>query len=103
MKKIFKNSGLLSCFIALLFTSCDSFLTETPESTYTTETFFTKESDFKYAINNLLNVWSNTSYEEGYCKNKDVENTENNIIYDNLNKEDEKCNKSCLCCFTASI
>ncbi len=44
----------------------------------------------KYAINNLLNVWSNTSYEEGYCKNKDVENTENNIIYDNLNKEDEK-------------
>ena len=44
----------------------------------------------KYAINNILNVWSNTSYEEGYCKNKDVENTENNIIYDNLNKEDEK-------------
>lgn len=53
MKKIFKNSGLLSCFIALLFTSCDSFLTETPESTYTTETFFTKESDFKYAINGV--------------------------------------------------
>lgn len=46
----------------------------------------------KYAINNLLNVWSNTSYEEGYCKNKDVENTENNIIYDNIDSvnTDEK-------------
>ena len=46
----------------------------------------------KYAINNLLNVWSNTSYEEGYCKNKDVENTENNIIYDNIDSAntDEK-------------
>ena len=46
----------------------------------------------KYTINNLLNVWSNTSYEEGYCKNKDVENTENNIIYDNIDSvnTDEK-------------
>lgn len=46
----------------------------------------------KYAINNLLNVWSNSSYEEGYCKNKDVENTENNIIYDNIDSvnTDEK-------------
>ncbi len=41
----------------------------------------------KDAINNSLNVWSNDSYEEGYCKDKDVENIENNITYENIELE----------------
>lgn len=35
---------------SLALLGCDDFLTETPESTYTTETFYTSQSDFTYAI-----------------------------------------------------
>lgn len=41
---------LLSAAVSGLMCSCDDFLTENPESTYTTETFYTSQTDFEYAI-----------------------------------------------------
>lgn len=46
-KYIIMSFGALA---SLTFLSCEDFLTETPESTYTTETFYTTQSDFTYAI-----------------------------------------------------
>lgn len=40
---------LVLCVAASL-TGCEDFLTENPESTYTTETFYTSQTDFEYAI-----------------------------------------------------
>ena len=40
-----------SCLMALLFCSCEDFLNETPESTYTAESFYTTQEEFVYAIN----------------------------------------------------
>lgn len=47
------NKQIAFSFLSLVFLtffSCDDFLTESPESTYTTETFYTSQSDFTYAI-----------------------------------------------------
>ena len=51
MKTLDRISILLVVVLtSVSFQSCDAFLTETPESTYTTETFYTSQSDFAYAI-----------------------------------------------------
>lgn len=51
MKTIYNYFNLLSLLLVVfIFTGCDDFLTESPESTYTTETFYTSQSDFTYAI-----------------------------------------------------
>ena len=51
--------GCLALLSVSLMASCDDFLTENPQSTYTTETFYSTEGDFQYAVNALyqaLNV-----------------------------------------------
>jgi tetratricopeptide (TPR) repeat protein len=59
MKKNIFINGCLALAAVSMMASCDDFLTEDPQSTYTTETFYTTESDFEYAVNALyqaLNV-----------------------------------------------
>lgn len=50
MKKNIFIKGCLAVAALSLMTSCDDFLEEKPQSVYTTETFYTNESDFDYAV-----------------------------------------------------
>ena len=51
MKKNIIINGLLAVSALSMMVSCDDFLDETPQSVYTTETFYSTESDFDYAVN----------------------------------------------------
>lgn len=55
MKTIYKHVFLVSLTVVIcnFLCSCNDFLNENPESTYTTESFYTSQKDFKYAITSI--------------------------------------------------
>lgn len=50
MKIHIKTFGLILAMASGFMCSCSDFLDESPESTYNTETFYTSQTDFEYAI-----------------------------------------------------
>lgn len=67
----------LGALTTLAFQSCDNFLTETPESTYTTETFYTSQSDFSYAIASV------------YAAQQDLYDGQNGLLRFNIARADD--------------
>lgn len=56
MKTNIISKGLLVIAASLFMTSCEDFLTENPQSTYTSESFYTTESDFQYGVSAIYSA-----------------------------------------------
>jgi hypothetical protein len=83
MKEIFKYAFILAFTISScgLMCGCDDFLNENPESTYTTESFYTSQKDFEYAITSV------------YAEQQDLyDGTYGLLRMNNTRSDDTDCN-----------